>query len=307
MRRPTPPHLTTLALLLAGAFMPAWAAPVLGASSSASADGVTGTPFESSYSAPAYTSSNTSVGEAGGYANGSAFSNANGAYASSSRAEGRAADATAGAQLTYSLTNSASTAMQYSMSFYIYHGWIESMLNSSTSLTDDEILGASYSARISVGGVTRFLSSAFLQQTDTGFTWGKSGTDLNAFDDGSDGYYSWGGSTHEIDLGVLAAGETIEILAELDTGAMADVGTYDYGYGYGYGGGGTCTSFKGWGSAFYGDPAIFDGSELPNGPVTFTASAVNGVPEPTSLLLAGLGLGAAVLTTRRRRTPLQAI
>ncbi len=311
MRRHTTPPLTTLALLLAAAFSPAWAAPVIGAQSSASAAGVTGTASTySTGSPPTYLGSNTSVSENAGWAYGSAFANSLGAYASSGRAEGLAASSTGRAQLTYSLTNESSEALRYSMSFYIYSGYIGSWLNGNTSLSDAEKLGAGYSARVSVGGVTRFMSGASLQQTTGGFEWAKQGTDLNGFDDGGDGYYSWDGSTHEIDLGVLEAGETLEILAELDTAALADVGTYDYscgggygyGYGYGYGGGETCTRIKGYGQAFYGDPAMFEDSPLPNGPVTFTASAVNAVPEPTSLLLASLGLGAAVVTGRRRRS-----
>jgi hypothetical protein len=312
MRRPHPRSLTPLALVLASAFTPAWATPVLGASSSAMAAGTTGTPNTQNQPSPPspYATSGTSVYEAAGNAQGSAFANGNGAYASGSSAEGQSAAGTARAMLTYSLTNAASTAMQYSMSFYIYSGRIESQLRDPAGLSGNEMLGASYSARISVGGVTRFSSGASLQVTENGYAWGKTGTDLNIYDDGNDGYYSWGGNSFNIDLGVLAAGETLEIVAELDTGVLSDVGTYDYncggGYGYGgygYGGGGTCTDFKGRSSAFYGDPSIFEGSELPEGPVTFTASAVNGVPEPGSLLLASLGLCAATASRRRRKAP----
>jgi hypothetical protein len=328
MSRPSFARLTRLALATAVSLslpaVSAFAAPVLGASSSAMANGIAGT--TSPISLVGYEASQSSASQLAGFANANSFASSYGAYVVRSNAEGKGAS-TAHAQFLYTLTNTSGVAQTYTMSFHIYGGSINTNLANATTaaLTGAESLGAQYAASIKVGASTLFSTQAAVARNAAGTSGSQSGTVLNAADDFTDGAYSWGSGDYVVNLGLLADGASMSILAQVDSGATADVGTYifngDGGYGgCGYGGGGYNTvtpsnsrraqiaaieCFKGRASGFYGDPSDFfgnPGSGQFDNLVSFVGVPASGaVPEPGSLLLAALALGGAAATAGRKR------
>ena len=332
MFKTSQPRLSLMTVAIAAAFFasPAFAAPVLGATSAATANSIAATP--GTVSLAGYESSFSQINNAGGNGSANSFANSYGAYAVRSNASGIASGA-AHAQLTYTLLNSSAVAQSYSMSFHVYGGSISTGLNTfngnTATLTSGESLSAQYAASVKVNNVQKFSSTASILRTATSIVSSKTGTNLNSGDDGSDGFYSWGGGYFNIDLGVLGVGESMSILAELDDSTLANVGTYDFGTGSGgYGGyGGSCgdnqpTStlgdeqsnatvgnlicFKGEAKAFYGDPTEFFSTGPTTGvggpQTTFGSTPLgNDVPEPASLPLAVLALAGAAAATRRRK------
>ena len=310
--RPTLMALAAMASLL-GYTGITFALPVVDAASSASTQTVTAVPVDGT--SPGYANSQSNATDTTGQGSGYAFASGNGAYAVSSRADGMA-DGTAYASFLTTIVNDTGVAQSYSLSFHIYGGYIEAMLNSGATLVDPESLLASYGASVKVNGNSVFESSATIARDTGGIVLTKSGADLNPGDDGSDGSYSWGGAYYTIDLGVVAAGDSIAVLAEVDDTAFADVGSYDFGGGSGYGGCGygsaeataigtfaatTGDCFKGYASAFYGDPSELTGQPFPGFNITGTP---RGIPEPATLALAALALGAAGAAGRRRQSRL---
>lgn len=317
--------LMTLGALAALHGLPVLASPVLTASSIAQVPGTTDAP-PAGTPQTGYTNSFSNASDAAGSSSAYSFASQYGAYAVSSDATGKSS-AAAAASLLYTLTNNTGVAQTYTMSFYIYGGSISTYLGAGAMLTDSESLLASYAARIKVGGIEKFSSSASLTRTDAGVALARAGTILAGADtDTDDGDYYWSGSSYSIEIGTLAAGESIDVLAEVSDASFANVGTYDFSSGGGYGGYGgygcyaspqnTATDvpqisalavvaesgcFKGSSRTFYGDPLDF-GSQtgIDNPPISFSSTPANGVPEPGSAALAGLallGLGAL----RRRR------
>lgn len=290
---------STVAAALYGAFvLPALALPTtLGASTSATGNGASTSDTPPTSTTTTVTSF-SAVSDPLGNGSAFSFSSPSGSYAVSSFAEGKDSAGAAYASFLYLFENTSGVAQHLTLNFYIYGGQIST--TALAPLTSGESLGSSYAASIKADGVTKFSSSASISQTDSGISHGKGGTDLNAGDDGSDGYYSWGGSYHSIDLGIVAAGATVEVLAEVQNAADSDVGTYDFGdscFGgyeqlsnHGYDG---YECFKGRAEAFYGDPLGLD----PQAPI-FRTDPV-GLPEPASVGLVALALGWLARARRR--------
>ncbi|HEY0956407.1 MAG TPA: PEP-CTERM sorting domain-containing protein [Roseateles sp.] len=282
---------------------------VVGASSAAAVASATGTP--SPYSDPTYSSSNTSISDATGSAYGYAFANAGGAYAVSSYVYGTGSSE-AHAQFSNRYYNTSGVTQHYTLSFKIYGGNISAYDYGYAALETTDFLKSGYAASVKVsvdsGTVdTKFSSSATLTRDSGGFSLQRSGTVLAGADDPlsqlSDGDYSWSGAYYTVELGAVAAGSYIDVVAAVDNNASANVGVYDFGggsectdsygntyyCGYGYG-------YVGRASSFYGDPLDLD-SQL----FSVTSAAAQDLPEPASLALVGLAVGAAGLARRKRK------
>ena len=318
---PTRIALAVGAVLMAAAGS-AVAVPMLTAASSASANNVPG--IESTSSSAGYVGSSTSASATAGNGSGYAFSRSNGAYAVSSSGQGIGTGSAATSFAT-SITNSSGSALNYSMSFHIYGGSISTYLNNSASLTGTESLLATYMAEIKVGGTSVFSSGATVKRDASGIiTETKVGTvDLNPSDTTADGYFSWSGGWYTVDLGTVASGASIDVLASLTDATQSNVGSYTFDAGCcdGYYGcpvlarssdslrsvafaiGCQFTGFKGGASAFYGDPINFSSSPTVGPPAGGTQFGVttSSVPEPGAYGLVALALGAAGLASRRRR------
>ncbi len=315
MNLPSRPTLLALSLFAWLGHVPnAAAIPLLGADSSASSNGEVATP--ATYVVPEYRNSSSNAGVAYtrpfNYASSYAFSSVTGAYAVASNASGTLSATSAFASILNTVTNTASVAQGFSLTFKIYGGSIGT--TSHASLDPDEYLRADYSASIKVNGDKIWFSSASLRNVGDMLGGEKAGVDLNASDDVDDGYYSWGSRYVTVDLGILNPGDSLDVLAELSDSASSNVGVYSYecgggydGYG-GYGGYGeygtiapdTCEQSKGSASAFYGDPLEFEATPTGADPQAFLITA-RAVPEPGSLALMALAASAAGLARRRKR------
>lgn len=291
----------------------AQAVPTLGATTSAfDSTNAAGTTVPSVQ--PGYVNSSSSAGNAAGNANSYAFSADSGAYAVSSTAEGQARSA-AQATFSQSITNQGPTAQQYFLTLKIYGGYMSADVSDPAGLLSTESLLSSYLASVTFDGNLVFTSSATVQRTGGTAGCTRSGVVLTgaAACGSGDTSYSWGTDFYTIDLGILEAGESATLLADLEGSSVANVGIYDFGSGgggYGYGCFepqspatnvqtlavvSECSTFKGRASQFYGDPFETDQAGF-----NIRSTAVN-VPLPATSLLAALGLGAMGWAGRRRR------
>lgn len=300
-------RLTLAALGVLLGVQAAQAEPVIDASSAAAV--ISGPATPSIWTAPGYINSGSWAGDADGNASGYAFASSTGAYAVSSSAEGKG-NAQAHSQFAFRFENLTGIAQHYTLSFRIYGGYIDT--SAYRDLLAGETLSVAYGASIKsqLGGVggwnTLFSSSATLNRDASGSTLTRSGVALTGSDaDVSDHSYSWSNDYYAVDLGVVAAGGFVDVLAEVDNNAMADVGIYSFGggecngYGDGWDGYGGCYGnyFAGRAASFYGDPLEIDAD-----PLAFAVTAVpaQDVPEPAGLALVGVAAGAAAFARRRR-------
>lgn len=279
------------ALASAAQALPVTVLPV--ATSSASANGASGTPDTTA--TPVFAASTTS---ANAWDVGSAWSIAwgsqHGAYAVRSAAEG-VAEAQSFARMSYAITNNGVEAQSYSLFFKIHGGGIGNDLGA--ALADGELLNSAYDTRISVGGALRFSSAASLQHSAAGLVFSRSGTDLSfGADDGLDGFYDWDTAFHRIDLGLLGAGQTVDVVAEFRSSATARVGSVAFDCGDPAG---PCLAFKGSAGASHGHADFFGSAAAGLGEEALRIVPTSAVPEPSGLALAALGVSALVAWRRR--------
>jgi len=263
----------------------AQAALVLGASSSASVDGEAVVPNVTGPSS-SYVNSSSDIATLRGTGSGRAFAAGSGAYAVSSSATGIATGA-ANATFANTFTNETGVEQFYTLNFFIYGGSISTKVFDPLGLGDDQFLRAGYGASIKFNGDEVFSSTAELFRNATVTTLDKTGTALNNGTLSGD-VYSWSSAAYSVSLGLVAAGGTFNILAEVLDYAEADVGVYTLLSGGG---------FQGAATAFYGDPLDVDASPPP-GQFQLIPSVV---PEPGSMGLVAGAMGAGLLGMRRRR------
>lgn len=259
----------------------------------------------------------SSLFSSNGDTSGFTFANPSGAYAVNTTATGGTvsfpAASDARSNLTFVLENSSAIAQNYFLTLKIYGGSLSTEVFDPNGLTGQEFLRSGYTATVMRSNTTTlFASSATLEQTASGTTLTRSGSTLTGASSENDaettGVYQWDTDFYTIDLGVLNAGDFMQIDANLQGFSRSAVGTYSFDGNCGYEE--TVHSnaqpmvsefgcFKGKSGQFYGDPLSGQDQDLV---FSFDSRpADNRVPEPGSLLLAGGALGAAALVRRRRK------
>lgn len=243
----------------------------------------------------------------------SSFARPSGAYAVNTFAEGGApsgASASAESTLQYVLSNTGAVSQHYFLTLKIYGGTLNLQVQDPAGLVAGESLSSAYRASVGLLGAPGLLfdSQAQLVRSGNDIDLTRSGTVLSGANDEasaeSNGFYAWSTDFYELDLGVVAAGDSITVLADLQGASFANVGTYAFGQA-GCGGGGYGDAlvapaagqdcFKARARLFYGDPLGGQDGDA------FAFSAADAVPVPATPLLAGGALMALALTGRRRR------
>jgi hypothetical protein len=157
-------------------------------------------------------------------------------------------------KIVMTISNTSTVAQTARFDFNITPGLLSNSIAS--ALTGSDFLSTGLSFDVRRGGASVWGSSASLLSSATGTTFNTSG-DTSLYARSSDTYYSVDGVSKSIDLGVLNAGESIELTYELDSFAKGSsvagadrvvpetsyfvpdqwVDVCSAGYGYGYGDG----------------------------------------------------------------------
>jgi hypothetical protein len=159
--------------------------------------------------------------------------------------------------LVDTITNFSSAAQRVSFTFNITPGMLNNEVMS--TLSGDQFVSAGINFNIQRNGSSVWGSSATLTTNTAGTTFTQTGANLYAGQAGNPTYYRIDGLTQTVDLGVLNAGESLELRYDLSTFAKGNAptgpdrvvaehtfvvpdqwvdfcgGECSYGYGYGYG------------------------------------------------------------------------
>lgn len=259
-----------------------------------------------------YVSDGRNVNDAAGNgASAYAWGNDHGTYRADASGQGTF-DSTAVFHRTLQVINGNAAATQYSLNFFIYYGYLS--IENWAGVSGSGATGYDLSIKRN-GSTSLFGSSAHLDSSGN-LTVNNALNGAQLYSSGSGYSYNWNGTYVTLDLGVLGAGESMNIDFDLVTTANGNYAVQGYSCGYygEYGGempsvmsdaygdyGGTCYQ-TGRVNGALGDPADLS-STLPPGGVNFVVSGtpLNQVPAPGSLSLLGVGLGAMALARRRRR------
>lgn len=228
----------------------------------------------------------------------SAQGESDGSFYSSSSSQDYAS-ATSSVKQTYTVTNDTSEDQFFDFSFDVVGGLIESMCGNSS---DDDPYGlhengygsdtcestgfasASYMAEILFNGLSVWDSAVSLSLDSTGLTYTSSGTELSPIYTDSN-TYSWGDSSFNIDLGLVAAGSdfTVEYILTTQAESFTDEHFNIY------------TESR----AQFGDPSGFGTTNVSFDTTAATATTPTSVPLPATLALLGLGLVGFRISKRK--------
>ena len=206
--------------------------------------------------------------------------------------------------------NTSTSAQNAEFNFNVIPGELNVYFGGAMTGTDS--LYADYSIDIMFNGTSIWDSSAFVSLDATnGYTFGDTGShSLNGTYNGT-GYYYWNNFSETLDLGSIAAGETFSIDYILSTtarGSFADVdclsGGSD-GQEFAFIDGQAVESEEGYGSscgsavARSGDPL---NPHLPGNTAGVNFNQPTAVPEPSILMLFGLGFAGLFAASRKKQS-----
>ena len=123
-------------------------------------------------------------------------------------------------EITETITNTTAAAQNASFRFFVTPGSLTNEVNSALAGPEYVSAGLKFDVKKTVGGATSsvYTSAGTLTTNPLGTTFSSSGdTTLFAGSAANPTYYSVGGTERAVDLGVLAAGESIDLTYRLDS------------------------------------------------------------------------------------------